>query len=229
MSTHMFLWRTKENYPLSSNTFLICSTVYVCGQGVVIKRKWYPHILTFISNRLLQMTMSKVKHYKWSRHSKILKNEPAHEIMALFVPSKLILQTRMRSHPVGLDVWLLVWPFVYFHSSCVQTAKALARLRGYAGSPELVCDKYHNLVSWLKFETWHRYTSIFCQWKKTSINSESLCQHLKRLRFCLSLYKLDCVDILEGLGFHSTDVERCLYAKVQINLNISAKIMTISG
>ena len=37
--------------------------------------------------------------------------EPAHEIMALFVLRKLILQTRMRSHPVGLDVLFLVRPF----------------------------------------------------------------------------------------------------------------------
>ena len=35
--------------------------------------------------------------------------------MALFVLRKLILQTRMRSHPVGLDDWFLVGPFVYFH------------------------------------------------------------------------------------------------------------------
>ena len=34
-------------------------------------------------------------------------NGPSHEIMALFVLRKLILQTRMRSHPVGLDVWFL--------------------------------------------------------------------------------------------------------------------------
>ena len=33
-----------------------------------------------------------------------LPNEPAHEIMALFVLRKLILQTRMCRHPVGLDV-----------------------------------------------------------------------------------------------------------------------------
>ena len=32
------------------------------------------------------------------------KIEPSHEIMVLFVLLKLILQTRMRSHPVGLDV-----------------------------------------------------------------------------------------------------------------------------
>ena len=62
--------------------------------------------------------------------------EPSHEIMALFVLRKFILQTRMRSHPVGLEVWFLVGPFVYFHTSCVRIAKALARLRGCAGSPE---------------------------------------------------------------------------------------------
>ena len=62
--------------------------------------------------------------------------EPAHEIMVLFVLHKLILQTCMCSHPVGIDVWFLVRPFVYFHTSCVRTAKALARLRRCAGSPE---------------------------------------------------------------------------------------------
>ena len=64
------------------------------------------------------------------------RNEPANEIMALFVLCKLILQTHLHSHPVGLDVWFLVRPFVYFHTSCVRTAKALARLRACAGSPE---------------------------------------------------------------------------------------------
>ena len=54
--------------------------------------------------------------------------EPCHEIMVLFVLSKLILQTHMRSHPVGLNV--------YFHASCVRTTEALMRLRGYGGSPE---------------------------------------------------------------------------------------------
>ena len=49
--------------------------------------------------------------------------EPAHEIMDLFVLRKLILQMRMHSHPVGLDV-------------LSRTAKALARLPGCAGSPE---------------------------------------------------------------------------------------------
>ena len=32
--------------------------------------------------------------------------------------------------------WFLVGPFGYFHTSCVRTAKALVRLRRYAGRPE---------------------------------------------------------------------------------------------
>ena len=52
-----------------------------------------------------------------------------------FVLHKLILQTLIWGHPVGLDVWFLVGPFVCFHTSCVQTAKSLARLGGCAGSP----------------------------------------------------------------------------------------------
>ena len=77
-------------------------------------------------------------------HSKVIREKPTskrpriqsriirHEIMVLFVLHKLILQTRMHSHPVRLDVWFSVWPVVYFHISCVPTAEALVRLR----SPE---------------------------------------------------------------------------------------------
>ena len=70
--------------------------------------------------------------------------------MALFVLRKLILQTHMRSRPVGLDVWFKVGPFVYFHISCVRTVKALARLRGCAGSPEpsLVAYEISTIISW---------------------------------------------------------------------------------
>ena len=39
------------------------------------------------------------------------------------------------SHPVGLDVRVLVGPFVFFHTLYVRTAKTLVRLRGCAGSP----------------------------------------------------------------------------------------------
>ena len=63
---------------------------------------------------------------------------------------KLVLQMCMPSHPVGLDVWFLVRPFVYFHALCVRTAKALARLRGCAGSPEpsLVAHVISTIISW---------------------------------------------------------------------------------
>ena len=61
---------------------------------------------------------------------------PSHEIMVLFVLRRRILQTGMRSHPVGLDIWFFVRPFVYFHTSCVRTAKALARLRSWGCSTE---------------------------------------------------------------------------------------------
>ena len=70
--------------------------------------------------------------------------------VAFIILRKLILQTRMCSHPVGLHVWILVGPFVYFHTSCVRTAKALARLRGCAGSPEpsLVAYVISTIISW---------------------------------------------------------------------------------
>ena len=76
--------------------------------------------------------------------------EPSDEIMALFILRKLIFQTRMRSHPVGLDDWFLVGLFVYFHTSCLRTAKALARLRGCAGSaePSLVAYVIYTIISW---------------------------------------------------------------------------------
>ena len=51
-----------------------------------------------------------------------------------------ILQTCMLSHPAGLDVGFLVGHFVYFPTSCVRTARALARLHR---------DRHHNLMSWL--------------------------------------------------------------------------------
>ena len=72
--------------------------------------------------------------------------EPSHEIMVLFVLSKLILQTRMRSHPMGF----VVGPFVYFHTSCVRTAKTLAKLRRCTGSPEPSLVEYviSTIISW---------------------------------------------------------------------------------
>ena len=72
--------------------------------------------------------------------------EPCHEIMALFDLRKLILQTRMRIYLMELDVWF----FGRTHTSCVRTAKALARLRGCAGSlePSLVAYVINTIISW---------------------------------------------------------------------------------
>ena len=73
--------------------------------------------------------------------------EPCHEIMVLFVLLKLILQTRMRSHPVGLDR-CLIGPFIYFHTSCVRTAKAVMRLHGCEGSGDCTDAQAHLSLRW---------------------------------------------------------------------------------
>ena len=54
---------------------------------------------------------------------------------------------------LGLHVWFLVRSFLYFHTLYVRTAKALvsARMRSLAWAFAVrLCDKYHNLMSWLK-------------------------------------------------------------------------------
>ena len=62
----------------------------------------------------------------------------------------------MRNHTVGLDVSFFVRSFVYFHTSCVRTAKAqtgeTAWMRRLTWAfPGRLCDKYHNLMSLLKY------------------------------------------------------------------------------
>ena len=75
-------------------------------------------------------------------------NEPAHEIMALFVLLKLI-QPRMRSHPVGLDVWFCSDPSsTSIFYVCEQ--RKLWWDRGCAGSPEssLIAYAISTIISW---------------------------------------------------------------------------------
>ena len=82
-------------------------------------------------------------------------NEPTHEIMALFILRKPILQTPMHSHPAGLDVLTfgrtLRLPS-YFMFANIEGSGETARMRrltwAFAGH---ICDKYHNLMSWLKW------------------------------------------------------------------------------
>ena len=61
-------------------------------------------------------------------------------------------------HP---DFWFLVRPFVYFHTLCVRTAKALVRPRGCAGSPEpsLVAYVISTIISWAgSYDIWYIQT-----------------------------------------------------------------------
>ena len=144
------------------------------------------HLSCFYRSDVVLYTMSvaiKVKYtYNTCHFIKGICAEPAHEIMALFVLRKLIHQMRMRSHPVGLDVWFLVGPFVYFHTSCVQTVKALARMRrltwAFAGR---LCDKYHNLISWLKLRHGEHANALPSPFGQSSINAV---QFFTRNRTC---------------------------------------------
>ena len=75
--------------------------------------------------------------------------------MALFVLRKLILQMRMRSHPVGLDVWLFgqtIRQLPYLMCVNSEGSGESARMRRLAWAiAGRLCDKYHNLMSWLNF------------------------------------------------------------------------------
>ena len=88
--------------------------------------------------------------------------ERCFEIMVLFVLRKLILQTRIHSRPVGLDVWFMVGLFFYTHTLCVRTLKALARLGRCAGSPEpsLVAYVISTISSLYKSSVW--FFSVHC-------------------------------------------------------------------
>ena len=104
------------------------------------------HFVGFVMRRLILLLiwLAWVASHVYNFNNR---NDPAHEIIALFILRKLILQTRMRSHPVGLDVCFLVGPFVYFHISCVRTVKALVRLRGMP-EPSLVAYVISTIISW---------------------------------------------------------------------------------
>ena len=108
---------------------------------------YFRNCISFKTGVDVEITMYVIHKYHWSLKDL---DEPTHEILALFVLRKFILQIHMRSHPVGLDLWFLVWPFVYFHRSCVRTSKALARQCGCAGSPEpsLVAYAISTIISW---------------------------------------------------------------------------------
>ena len=85
--------------------FFINHCYYCCQFYIKIIRFsflliFYICFLPFVIN-CLHLSFS---HWKFMR----LLIEPCHEIMVLFILRKLILQTQISSHPVGLDVWFLV-------------------------------------------------------------------------------------------------------------------------
>ena len=93
-------------------------------------------------------------------------NEPCHEIMVLFILRKLIFQTRMRSHPVGLDVCLFGQTLHLLPYFMCANRKALAGLRVYAGSPEPSLVAYvTSTIIWLKRSCFnnrqHKYYSLY--------------------------------------------------------------------
>ena len=74
----------------------------------------------------------------------------SYEIMVLFVLRKLILQTCMCSHPVGLDVWLFGWTLRLLPYFMCANSEGSGLAWAFAGR---LCDKYLNLMSWLIYVT----------------------------------------------------------------------------
>ena len=82
-------------------------------------------------------------------------NEPGHEIVVLFAHRKRILQARMRSHPVELGIWCLIFgrthrllPYFMCTNSEGSGETAWIRRLAWAFAGRL-CNKYNNLMSWL--------------------------------------------------------------------------------
>ena len=107
------------------------------------------HSIGLVSSTGWQTGVTPIK--KESDAALLPKIEPMHEVIVpLFIHHKLIFQMRMCNHPVAIDAWFLVGPFIYFHTSCVEAAKALATLRECAGlsEPSLVAYVISTIISW---------------------------------------------------------------------------------
>ena len=63
-----------------------------------------------------------------------LKYEPAHEKGIVF--RFVVLQMCMRNSLFGPQTWIFAWSFLKIPTTCLRTAKPLARLRLCTGSPE---------------------------------------------------------------------------------------------
>ena len=124
--------------------------------------------------------------------------------MVLFILRKFMFQTRICSHPVGLDVWFLVGPFVGFHTPCVRTAKVLTRRRGCTGSPVplLVAYVISTIISWAGSYTLYNPANLL-----------SLSRHLR-------LYYMQIYNELHEV--------RRLNAEIMITINITNLLYCVS-
>ena len=110
------------------------------------------------------------------------------------------LQTHMCRHPVGLDVWYFVGHIVYFHTLCVRTAKALARL--HSPEPSLVAYMISTIITgWLiscsSFQ-WHCSMSIYDLTKTSErvCEQQQLWSHSDHINIILFYVFTLCINIL---------------------------------
>ena len=123
--SNRYLIQVWECHFITLSSFLLLHNCIWMIQPIKKKKKKYlTHRQTVKNQTSLCMRVRAVSLFAYIIH------EPTHKIMALIALRKLNLQTRMRSHPMGLHVWYLVRSFVYVYTLNVRTAKSLARLRG---------------------------------------------------------------------------------------------------
>ena len=89
--------------------------------------------------------------------------EPCHEIMVLFALRKLILQTRMGSHPVGIDVWFLV----HLSRRLTRWAYSIPMVR----HPSVVVRRRPHFQTWISLkpvgQSWSKFMcSITVVWER---------------------------------------------------------------
>ena len=120
-----------------------------------IMKLWTKNKQTILCREICLIEKCTLRNIAIKVYCKVCTIESAHVIMVLFVLRKLILQTRMHRHPVGLENWffgrtLRLLP--YFMCANSEGSGEIAWMYRLAliFSGRL-CDKYHNLMSWLKY------------------------------------------------------------------------------
>ena len=149
------------HYLLCFSSYMLCSSLFI--GFIVILLKYVPQEARLSWNQQIK-SWQKIKRISDLPTLKCLGMlvETRVVLGLIFILRKPILQMRMRSHLVGLDVWFLVGLFFYFHISCVRVAKALARLRRCMyvcmNACMYVC-MYHIACLW-KYSNIYTYTNV---------------------------------------------------------------------